>query len=92
MSELEELDEVKGLIARGLRLGVLTYSEIATATAELDLEEADAEELLGLFEGREIELVEEIDPATLASQTIENRRGQPTACSCFSATSARCGS
>ena len=72
MSELEELDEVKGLIARGLRLGVLTYSEIATATAELDLEEADAEELLGLFEGREIELVEEIDPATLASQTIEH--------------------
>ena len=72
MSELEELDEVKGLIARGLRLGVLTSSEIATATAELDLEEADAEELLGLFEGREIELVEEIDPATLASQTIEH--------------------
>jgi len=69
--ELEELDEVKGLIVRGLQLGVLTYSEIATATAELDLEEADAEELLGLFEGREIELVDEIDPATLASQTIE---------------------
>ncbi|HTB50301.1 MAG TPA: RNA polymerase sigma factor region1.1 domain-containing protein, partial [Solirubrobacteraceae bacterium] len=70
-AELEDLDEVKGLIARGLRLGVLTYSEIATATSELDLEEGDAEELVGLFEGREIELVEEIDPATLASQRIE---------------------
>ena len=78
-AELEELDEVKGLIARGLQLGVLTYSEIAAATAELDLEETDAEELLGLFEGREIELVEEIDPATLASQTIEpapDKRGR----------------
>ena len=70
-AELEELDEVKALIARGLQLGVLTYSEIATATAELDLEETDAEELVGLFEGREIELVDEIDPATLASQSVE---------------------
>ena len=78
-AELEDLDEVKGLIARGLQLGVLTYSEIATATAELDLEESDAEELLGLFEGREIELVEEIDPATSASQKIErapDKRGR----------------
>jgi RNA polymerase primary sigma factor len=78
-AELEELDEVKGLIARGLQLGVLTYSEIATATAELDLEESDSEELLGLFEGHEIELVEEIDPATLASQNVERapeRRGR----------------
>ena len=50
-AELEDLDEVKGLIARGLRLGVLTYSEIATATSELDLEEGDAEELVGhIFE------------------------------------------
>jgi hypothetical protein len=48
-AELEELDEVKALIVRGLKLGVLTYSEIATATAELDLEETDAEELLGLL-------------------------------------------
>ncbi len=78
-AELEELDEVKGLIARGLQLGVLTYSEIASATAELDLEETDAEELLGLFEGREIELVEEIDPATLASQSVDrapDKRGR----------------
>ncbi len=78
-AELEELDEVKGLIARGLQLGVLTYSEIATATAELDLEETDAEDLLGLFEGREIELVDEIDPATLESQRVErapDKRGR----------------
>ena len=60
-AELRELEEVKGLIARGLRIGVLTYAEIATAVVELDLEEADVEELHLLFEGCEIELIEEID-------------------------------
>jgi RNA polymerase primary sigma factor len=38
---------------------VLTYDEIAKATAELGLDEADLEGLHGLFEGCEIELVEE---------------------------------
>ena len=64
VAELQELEEVKGLIARGLQVGVLTYAEIATATAELGLDETDVEELHGLFERCEIELVEEIDPAT----------------------------
>jgi RNA polymerase primary sigma factor len=70
-AELQELEEVKGLIARGLQVGVLTYAEIATATAELGLEETDVEELHGLFERSEIELVEEIDPAVAASLNIE---------------------
>ena len=69
--ELEELQEVKGLIARGQHVGVLTYVEIATAAADLDLEESDVEELHGLLERCEIELVEEIDPATAASMNIE---------------------
>ncbi len=77
-AELQELEEVKGLIARGLHVGVLTYAEIATATAELDLEDSDVEELHGLFEDREIELVEEIDPATAASLTIERATEQRT--------------
>ncbi len=67
VAELQELDEVKGLVARGQQVGVLTYAEIETATAELDLDESDVEELHGLFERSEIELVEEIDPATAAS-------------------------
>ena len=71
VADLQELEEVKGLIARGLQIGVLTYAEIATATAELGLEETDVEELHGLFERCEIELVEEIDPATAASLNIE---------------------
>jgi len=69
--ELGELEEVRGLIARGQHVGVLTYVEVATAAAELDLEESDVEELHGLLERCEIELVEEIDPATAAGVHIE---------------------
>ena len=69
--ELQELEEVKGLITRGQHVGVLTYAEIATATAELDLDEADVDELHGVFENSDIELVDEIDPATAASVSIE---------------------
>jgi RNA polymerase primary sigma factor len=71
VADMQELEEVKGLIARGLQVGVLTYVEVATATAELGLDETDVEELHGLVENSEIELVDEIDPATAASLTIE---------------------
>jgi len=71
VTELKELEEVKTLIVRGQHLGVLTYVEIATATAELGLDDGDLEDLHGLFERCEIELVDEIDPATAASQNIE---------------------
>jgi hypothetical protein len=71
VADLQELEEVKGLITRGLQIGVLTYAEIMAAIAELGLEETDVEELHGLFERCEIELVEEIDPATAASLNIE---------------------
>jgi len=78
-SDLQELEEVKGLIRRGQQVGVLTHAEITAATAELDLEETDFEELHGLFERSEIELVDEIDPATAANMTIErapDKRGR----------------
>jgi RNA polymerase primary sigma factor len=70
-AELQELEEVKGLLARGQQVGVLTHTEIAAATAELGLDETDVEELHSLFDRTEIELVEEIDPATAANMTIE---------------------
>jgi RNA polymerase primary sigma factor len=70
-TDLEEVDEVRGLIARGLRLGVLTHVEIATATAELGLEDTDVEELHAVLERCEIELIEEIDPATAVSPAVE---------------------
>jgi RNA polymerase primary sigma factor len=69
--ELQELEEVKVLVTRGQRVGVLTFAEIVIATAEVSLDEADVEELHGFFERCGIELVEEIDPATAASLNIE---------------------
>jgi hypothetical protein len=39
VADLHELEEVRGLIARGMQLGVLTHAEIATASAEVGLEE-----------------------------------------------------
>ena len=77
-ADLQELDEVKGLIARGLQVGVLTYAEVLTVTADLGLEQSDVEELHRLFERFEIELVEEIDPATAASLNIEPVPGKRT--------------
>jgi RNA polymerase primary sigma factor len=69
--ELQELEEIKGLVAKGGQTGVLTYAEIAEAVAELDLDESDVEELHGFFERSEIELVEEIDPAVQAANEVE---------------------
>ena len=77
--ELRELEEVKGLIAKGQRVGVLTYTEIATVTAGLDVDEADVEELHGFFERSGIELVEDIDPATAVANEVErapDKRGR----------------
>ncbi|HWM86896.1 MAG TPA: sigma-70 factor domain-containing protein, partial [Kofleriaceae bacterium] len=66
--DLQELEEVKGLILKGQQVGVLTFAEISTAVAEMDLDEADIEELHTFLERSEIELVEEIDPALAAGQ------------------------
>ena len=71
IADLQELDEVKALIARGLQVGVLTHAEIATVTIELDLEDSDVEELHAILERGEIELVDEIDPATAEGLAIE---------------------
>ena len=59
--ELQELEEIKGLVSKGQQQGVLSYSEIADAVSEVDLDEADVEELYGFLEKSEIELVEEIE-------------------------------
>jgi RNA polymerase primary sigma factor len=77
--ELQELEEVKGLLLKGQQVGVLTFAEVAFAVAEVDLDEADVEELHGFLERSEIELVEEIDPALAASQQVErapDKRGR----------------
>ncbi|HWI21838.1 MAG TPA: sigma-70 family RNA polymerase sigma factor [Baekduia sp.] len=71
VADLQELEEIKGLLTKGQAAGVLTYAEIAQAVSEIDLDEADVEELHGFFEKSEIELVEEIDPATAATSQVE---------------------
>ena len=68
VAELQEFEEVKGLLERGRQVGVLTYAEIAGAVSELDLDEGEVEDLYGFFERVEIELVEEIDPALAAAE------------------------
>ena len=59
--DLQELEEVKGLLLKGQQVGVLTFAEIQLAVAEIDLDESDMEELHGFFERYEIELPED-DP------------------------------
>jgi RNA polymerase primary sigma factor len=71
VAELQELEEVKNLLAKGQEVGVLTFAEITKALAELDVDESDVEELHTFFEGSEIELVEEIDPAATAASQVE---------------------
>ena len=71
VAELQELEEIKGLLAKGQQVGVLTHSEIAQALSELDVDEADVEELNSFFESQEIELVEDLDPAAAAANEVE---------------------
>ena len=72
VAELQELEEVKLLVAKGTATGVLTYAEVATALAEVELDEGDIEELHGYFEKSEIELVED-DPTPLRARRSSAR-------------------
>jgi RNA polymerase primary sigma factor len=79
--ELAELEEVRALIASGRHLGALTYGEVATAVAELDLDETDIEELHSFLEGCEIELVDDVarEPVSPAAPPPDQAQaGKPT--------------
>jgi RNA polymerase primary sigma factor len=72
--ELAELEEIRALIVSAGDLGALTYGEVATAVAELDLDETDVEELHRLLEKRGIELVEEeFEPAADVEGALDAR-------------------
>src|SRR5256885_2239306 len=75
VAELQELEEVKLLVTKGTQTGVLTFTEVATALAEVDLDESDIEDLHQFLEKSEIELVEDVDPAI--SQAQEERAVDP---------------
>jgi RNA polymerase primary sigma factor len=49
-AELQDLDEIKGLVTRGQQQGVLSFSEVADAVSEVDLDESEVEELYGFLE------------------------------------------
>src|ERR671914_1081654 len=67
VAELQELEEIKLLVLKGTQTGVLTYAEVATALAEVDIDDGDVEELHSFLEKSEIELVED-DPALQQAQ------------------------
>ncbi len=50
---------------------MLTYAEVATGTAELELDEADVEQLYGLLERCGVELTEEPEPVAAGERGIE---------------------
>src|SRR5215212_8041080 len=86
VGELHELDEVKMLVARGQEAGLLTFGQIATALAEVELEEGDIEEIHLVLERAEIELVEDDHPfaqaakaaAAEAKPTRSRKKASPT--------------
>src|SRR6185503_20696732 len=73
-SELHELEEIKGLVVKGQQQGVLSFNEVADAVSEVDLDEADVEELYGFLEKSEIELVEDIEADNPAVKAAEAAR------------------
>ena len=77
VAELQELEEVKNLLTKGQQVGVLTFGEIATAVAEVDVDEGDIEELYGHLERSGIELVEDVDPAQATQpERDDGKRGK----------------
>ncbi|MBA2522578.1 MAG: sigma-70 family RNA polymerase sigma factor [Solirubrobacterales bacterium] len=77
VTELQELEEVKNLLSKGQQVGVLSFGEIATAVAEVDVDEGDIEELYGHLEKSGIELVEDVDPAQAsAPERDDGKRGK----------------
>jgi RNA polymerase primary sigma factor len=77
VAEIQELDEVKGLVVKGQQDGVISYGEVATAVSEVDLDESDIEELYAYLERQGVELVEDVDPAqTTAPETEPEKRGK----------------
>ena len=75
ITELQELEEVKNLVAKGQTEGVIAYGEVAQALAEVDVDEGDIEELYGYLEGHGVEMVDDVDPAQASAAEAE--RAEP---------------
>src|SRR4051795_12162624 len=70
VGELHELDEVKMLVARGQEAGLLTFGQIATELAEIELEEGDIEEVHVVLERADIELEEHDHPSAQGAKPL----------------------
>ena len=75
LTELQELEEVKGLLTKGQQVGVLSYGDVSTALSEVELDDGDVEELYTHLEKSGVELIDDPDPAQ-ASQTPERDVGK----------------
>ncbi len=75
ITELQELEEVKNLVAKGQAVGVVAFGEVAQALAEVEVDEGDIEELYGYLEGQGVEMVDDVDPAQTSSPDTE--RAEP---------------
>ena len=64
IADLQELDEIKGLVDRGQQLGVLTFAQVAGAGSWSSI-------WTSFLERAAIELVEEVDPALAAVAELE---------------------
>jgi RNA polymerase primary sigma factor len=74
--DLQELDEVRALLAKGRGIGVLTDIEIVAAVGELELDDGDLEALRGLLEQADIEVVVDDRDTSTAGQ-IERAPERP---------------
>jgi RNA polymerase primary sigma factor len=70
-TEMQGLEEVQGLVARGQPVGGSTHPDVATATLELGPKETDGDEVHGVADSCEIDPVEEAPLVAPASSTIE---------------------
>ena len=72
IAELQDLDEVKGLVTQGTDRGrCCLRRRRATALSEVDVDESDIEELYGYLESQGIELVDDVDPAQAGAPAPE---------------------
>src|SRR5215208_2438676 len=80
VAELQELEEVKTLLAKGQAEGVVAYGEVAQALSEVEVDEGDIEELYGYLESQGVEMVDDVDPvqaaAPTAAEPADTKRGR----------------
>ena len=78
VAELQELEEVKSLLAKGQQEGVIAYGEVAKALSEVEVDEGDIEELYGYLEAQGVEMVDDLDPAQAATgmEPADGKRGR----------------